>query len=57
MREIKLLKMKIHQLDHKLTKEIALDIAFPNRTDSKTEELKGKIMDLVRQRDERLRGE
>lgn len=45
------IKQKIYRLEKKLSKELTMDIAFPDRKDSKTETLKADILNLERQLD------
>lgn len=44
-----IIKRTIKDRERSLSENISLDIAFPDRKNSKTEELKAEIMDLERQ--------
>ena len=46
---MKTIRGKIYRLERDIVKETELDLAFPDRKNSKTEELKAEIMDLERQ--------
>lgn len=48
-KRLNLIKIRISVGEKKLTKEVSLDFAFPNRKNSKTEALKAEILNLERQ--------